>query len=306
MGPAPSHLDTQPAEDVPPPVGYIESDRKCLKCGYSLHGLKVGSDCPECGYPTGISTTIDDPLSLMPIVVIRRLKWGCWAAFWCMMLTLILVFVLRLDVFPQVFVLIALAGLAIFWQVTMRLVIPALDMPQAIIRGFSRRGKLRLATHWLQLGWLVVCLSSFVTLAVKTNSPLAPLNNMLLQAGMASGIIGLILLSIMLERLSDWTRDNEAKKIFNLITWCIPLAVVFSLWGSTNFWISLISYSLILAVVVLYPMSLLILARSISYCVHHAVEHELRMERQQEKRERFFSGVVEPYIEATSDKDPAE
>lgn len=306
MGPASSHLDTHSAEDAPTPAVYIDSDKKCRTCGYELRGLPVGGNCPECGQPTFIPPTIDNPLSLMPRGVIRRLKWGCWAAFWYMALTIVLVLMLWWSTIPKMVIHVAMLALAISWQAGVRLAIPALELPQATIRSFSSRSRMRFATHWLQIGWLVASMGGVLKMAFPGPSPLDDVYVIMIRYGLMVGILGLVLLAIMQERIADWCRDDEAKRSLLWVMWClIPAAWFFSIQPALSLW-TVLFYVASALVVMLYPVSLLKLARSVGYCVHHAMEHEGQMERQQEKRDRFFSSVIDPYIEATGEKDPAE
>lgn len=306
MGPASSHLDTHSAEDAPTPAVYIDSDEKCRTCGYELRGLPVGGNCPECGQPTFIPPTIDNPLSLMPRAVIHRLKWGCWAAFWYMTLTIVLMLLLWVSTIPKMVILLAMFALTISWQAGVRLAIPALELPQATIRGFTSRSRMRFATHWLQIGWPVASIGAVLNMALPSPSPLADVFVFMIQYGLMAGILGLVLLSIMQGRLAEWSCDDEAQKLLLWVMWFLIPAVWFlSIQSPLTLWTGL-CYSASALVVVLYPISLLKLARSVGYCVHHALEHEGQMERQQEKRERFFSGVIDPYIDATSDNEPGE
>ncbi len=137
-------------------------------------------------------------------------------------------------------------------------------------------------------------------------SPLDDVYVFMIRYGLMVGILGIVLLAIMQERIADWCRDDEAKRSLLWVMWClIPAVWFFSMQPMLSLW-TVLFYVASALVVVLYPVSLLKLARSVGYCVHHAIEHEGQMERQQEKRDRFFSSVIDPYIEATGEKDPAE
>ncbi len=137
-------------------------------------------------------------------------------------------------------------------------------------------------------------------------SPLDDVYVTMIRYGLMVGILGLVLLAIMQQRIAEWCRDDEAKRSLLWVMWClIPAAWFFSIQPALSLW-TVLFYVASALVVVLYPVSLLKLARSVGYCVHHAIEHEGQMERQQEKRDRFFSSVIDPYIEATGEKDPAE
>ena len=306
MGLEPAHTKPEQTEGVSPPIAYIESNKKCLQCGYELRGLPIGGNCPECGQPTFIPTTIDDPLSLMPVMVIRKLKWGCWAAFWHMWLSFILVLLLWWSTMPKMVILSALLALAISWQLGVRLAIPALDLPQATILGFTSRSRMLISTRWLQIGWVIAAVGGELQVVVSTPSPLADFSIPIIRFGIMVGILGLVLLAIMLGRLAEWSRDDEAQKLLLWVMWLlIPAVWFFSMQPPLSRW-SVLFYVASWLVVILYPVCLLKLARSVSYCVHHALESEGIKERQQEKRERFFSGVIDPYIDATSDNDHGE
>jgi hypothetical protein len=280
--------------------GFIDTDRTCMTCGYELRGLPLGSDCPECGLTTRIPETIDDPLSLMPIEMIRRLKWGCWAVFWCMLITFVLGIVLSQHQMPDGLVLGALAAVSLSWQVAVRLATPALGLPQGVLRGFSRRGKLRFAAHWFQIGWVIAATSAVVLEIGGRSGALTDVSANLLRWGIVAGLIGLILLALMFERLSEWSRDDQAQKVFNTIAWGLPFAVLLLLWTPSNALLALVLKVIAIAALLVYPFSVLVLARSVGFSVYHGVEHTLRTERQQERRDRFFEKVVNTVADATA------
>lgn len=281
--------------DLGPAPGVIESDRTCVGCGYKLRGLPIGSNCPECGMPTRIPDNIDDPLSQMPVPAIQRLKWGCWSAFWCMVIALVLSAAYYWNTLSDAFALTGLLLLSLSWQVAVRFATPALDLPQARLYGFTRRSRLRLAAQWTQLAWPLAAGLALLVLAVKNPPPQMAYAQDAIRLSMAVGVAGLVALAVVFERLSDWVRDAEAQKYFNGIMWGLPAGVIMLVWEPNLWWLGVVLNLVAYIMFLVYPLAMLMLARSVGLSVHHAIEYELRHERQHERKERFFEKVVEPH-----------
>ena len=282
-----------------------DPERACLHCGYSLRGLAIGAACPECGMSSKVPEAIDDPLSRMPVPVILRFKWGCWATVWTGVLGVLLWLTLRSGNVPELVPLVGLAALAVHWQVVVRLVTPAFALPQASMRGFSPRGRLRIVVQWLQLGWLLAIGATLADVAITSTSPQFDILPRLVPLGLFVGVVGIFLWAILLGRLAEWTCDKAAETVFNWAVWTLPFTALLLMWTPRNFVLGLAF--LVLAVVPFFmmPIGLISLAKSISYSVYHSIEHEDRQERQDTKRAKFFRGVVEPYIEAhATDPEP--
>ncbi|MCZ6834788.1 MAG: hypothetical protein O7G85_03345 [Planctomycetota bacterium] len=294
--------ETGPASQV------IDTDRKCLHCGYQLKGLPLGGNCPECGATTRLPDKIDSPLSLMPLPAILRLKWGCWAVFWCLILAMVIGALRGSGRFPEVMILTGLLAISLSWQVAVRLATPTLDLPQARLWGFHRLGKLRLVAQWLQVGWPIAAGAALLSEAIP--NPVPPMNLLpfVLQFGLVLGITGLVILALVFERLAQWTRELEAMNLFNWIVWGLPAAVlVIPLRDYMNWWVSIVLSLFAIAMLLLYPFVMLMLARGVSLSVHHNIEYEERIERQDERKEEFFEKVLEPHMKSVPDEPrPAE
>jgi hypothetical protein len=63
------------------PLGTLDADRPCTRCGYNLKGLAPGGRCPECGSPirAKISSSEIAPAVLeAPISQLLTLAYGCY------------------------------------------------------------------------------------------------------------------------------------------------------------------------------------------------------------------------------------
>jgi hypothetical protein len=232
----------------------------------------------------------------MPLPTIRRLKWGCWAAFWGMGAAVVLIVTHTWRIFPPLLTLGALAAVALSWQVAVRLATPALDLPQAALRGFSRHGRLRIAVQWLQLGWMAAAVAALLGAIIGGGAAGKEPLVTIIRGGTAVGVAGLMLLALLLERLAEWARESSGEKCFNWILWTLPLAIIILIWEPPATRLGIFLYAGAIVTMLLYPFAMLILARSVGLSVHHAIEYELRRERQQERRERFFAKVIQPHV----------
>jgi hypothetical protein len=266
----------------------IEVDRACLGCGYNLRGLREGINCPECGLPSALPKDLDDPLALMPRSVIAAFIIGCWSASICVLLTVALVVLMRLNIWPAWIMIAGHAAVSVLWVGATILITPAFALPQAIVRGFSITSRLRRSARWLQLGWVAFAGAALLSEAVP--NPAAALSNFfyLVQVGgFLAGMAGIVVLSILLQRLAEWTRDEEAGTAFNWGMWGLPVMtpLLFVDWPvfTSNALLKFAVPLLWLCLACTFPYGLLSLSKSVTLSIVHSFEHEHRQERKAER-----------------------
>jgi hypothetical protein len=184
-----------------------------------------------------------------------------------------------------------LGAVSMLWLGATLLITPAFSLPQAVVRGFSISSRLRRAARWLQVGWIVFAGAALYGIAVP--NPIASLANLLylLQvAGFLTGMAGIVTLSILLQRLADWTRDEEAGTAFNWGMWGLPIMtpLLFVDWPvfTAN---ALLKYAvplLWLGLACTFPYGLLGLSKSVTLSIVHSFEHEHREQRKAERNRK--------------------
>jgi hypothetical protein len=286
--PDPHNLRSMSQRSAP----IIGVDRECLGCGYNLRGLRVGAPCPECGMPSDAPEGIDDPLSQMPYRVILAFIRGCWVASICIGAMMGVVIADRWGAWDRSISMMVLAVVAFLWVGAVLWLTPAFSLPQAVVRGFSRVSRLRRIARLSQLGWVIAAAAEALLLAQPNGS--AGLRAMLTLAewlAFAGGITGIVLLSILLERLSDWARDADAERMFNWATWGLPIATLMMLIDVSHPLLSLIVFLAWLVLVCTFPAGLLSLSKSVTLSLLHAKEHQDRIKRRDERTRQYHARV---------------
>lgn len=276
------------------PAAVIDVDRPCRACGYNLRGLRFGIDCPECGEPSSIPDDIDQPLSLMPVRVIVAFIRGCWVASLCLIIIMGVVIAGQFPHVSQKWVQTALVGASVLWVGAVWWLTPAFPIRQAVIRGFSKHSRLRQATRWLQWGWVLMAGLRLVEILL----PNAPASGAALlrfgqAVGMAAGLCGIVMLSVLMERLAEWTRDDTAERMFNWAAWGLPIITILRLIDISHPLISLAMLLLWLLAVGVFPWGLISLSSTVTLSIVHAKEHEMRMQRRQERQQEYQESVAD-------------
>jgi MFS family permease len=163
-------------------------------------------------------------------------------------------------------------------------------------RADSGNGRLRAAARWLQLGWLLAAGAAY--LAHHATGLVNTALHWLAVLGLLAGLTGIAALAVLLERLAEWTRDEDAQKMFNWTIFSWPLAVL--LYVPVQFfmasWFGLGAFRVISGIMVIlwvlaiitFPYGLIMLAKSVTLSILHSLEHEDREQRRQERTERFY------------------
>jgi small-conductance mechanosensitive channel len=278
----------------------IDTNRRCKACGYNLRGLRYGVNCPECGLSSALEFTSDDPLSQMPLRVIFAVVRGCWVSSACVLSMVALLLIDRFGVLNHALSMTMLAGLSCVWCGAVLWLTPALGLPQAISRGFGKRSRTRIAARWLQLGWVLATCAAAAQASL--NSPSAAIVSALQTAqtvGIVVGLAGLVVLSVLLERLADWARDEDAQRMFNWAMWSWPIAILLyapiqyfigswlAFTGRPKFAVGVFVILWVLAICT-FPYGLLMLAKSVTLSILHNLEYQDRQRRRLERNERFM------------------
>lgn len=274
-------------------IGTVEVDRACLGCGYNLRGLSLGGRCPECGMPVQTPSTGDDPLSLMPIQIIKTFRRGTFVVVFALACFIVIEALLLFGVLAAPVGAGLRCAVSALWLGSAWLVTPALDLRQARGYGFAERGVTRRLARWLQLGWV---LTALVMLLQATTKPPVPAfiehgGNVLIVLGLLSGYAGFICLNVMLQRLARWVRDDTAAGAMNLTLWALPAALIFNAFELPVPLIGLVILAFWLAAVIGFPYGLFLLSRSVMLSVGHAREHQQRLRRRAEREERYHAEV---------------
>ena len=265
--------------------------RPCASCGYDLRGLAAGRVCPECGAPPGEPAKLADAISAMPIQVVRMFRAACWLAS-ISALAIIALIVLRpwLPLNDPRHAA-ALAFASVLWVIAAFKLTPALTLAPAVARGFGGRSRLRVPARWLQLGWIVLAAMNYFdqTLGPGRASAAAGWIGLIGLCGLLSGLAGVFLLGLMLERLAEWARDNVAERSLNLAIFGIPFSIIAVAVSAALSFIPLVAASLALLAVSIaaFPWGLFSLTRSMTWAVHHAREHQEYLERRRRRAMEF-------------------
>lgn len=280
MKPEPGYLGRSAERDV-----AIDVDRPCLDCGYNLRGLRSGGRCPECGSPISRTTRGDAPLSRMPLSVIRAFRGASWLAVGCVAAVAGSSWFAFFGSAPPVVVRAVVISAGLGWFVAMFLLTPAIPVPQAISRGFTEAGVTRRIARWAQLGWLLAA-GALIAPSMWSGSALAAAATGAFYTGVLIGTVGMVAMAVMMERLAEWTRDTTAEWMFQWFQWALPILVIMQLVPMILPLLSFVLSLVALIGVLLFPIGMLLLTKSITLSAIHWGEDQARDHRRAERRAR--------------------
>ena len=241
---------------------------------------------------------IDDPLSLAPPRVILAFIRGCWAASIIVVLVVIVSLAPRFPQWSMSWTRWSLPPLALLWVGAVAWLTPAFLLPQAAMRGFSRRSALRRFARLLQWGWLAAAVLRLLRYELRWTGSAGAMANVGMIIGFIVGLAGVVILAVLMERLANWARDGGAEKAFNFAAFTIPLATLLLVFGIPFLPAALfgrfgpvVMLSWLIAVGA-FPYALLSLAGSVTLSVVHNYEHRQRQERRADRQQRHEDQVA--------------
>lgn len=216
----------------------VEGDLACVKCSYSLVGLRIDQRCPECGTPVQSSVSRSyskgDELTSAPEHYLRRFASSCWAAaFSALGATLLLLIAFFTD---SVVTMLAAAACAAVWFVAVWF----LTAPRrsSVVQSSildKEHPRLRAANRGLAAAWCLGALLAALTIwmdaqsatAVLMGTPVPYTDNQINAVRLVAALLFLVALAslaplaIQLAALADWARDGSLADRFRLAAWLI-------------------------------------------------------------------------------------
>jgi len=282
----------------------ITGDRECEACGYNLRGLREGGRCPECGaaIPPELTTTGDHALSSMPLRVIRIFQRGAWLATAAVVAVGAMNIAIIFGWLPGEARLWVIGAAAAAWVAAAWMLTPAMTIPEAVSRGFSRDGVTRRIARWGQVGWLV----AYAAVLAGEFIPGAELAAaVLLGLGALAGAVGLIAAAVMMERLAEWARDDAAQNAFHWFEWLMPASIIGVTIFSGASLVAAVLGLLMVAAMLIFVFGLLMLTKSLTLAGVHSMEYIEREQRRRERRQRdqeAFDARIEALNRANAER----
>jgi len=270
---------------IPAPAMTITVDRECAACGYNVRGLKVGARCPECGATIAPPSDGDDPLSRMPLRIIRIFRRAAWLATLCILLAAASIWSVMFGGFEQFSSVLAIAFLTVLWVAAMWLLTPVVAVPEAASRGFSARGVARRIARYGQMAWILVVITYFVesSLATPAKQVLTVLAAARI-AGIAAGGIAMIAMAVLMERLAEWARDDTSARLFQWFQWTMPITILLLAVAGGMPIVKFVFHLGALASALLFPLAMIMLTGSITLSAVHQLEHQDRERRRADRK----------------------
>lgn len=288
----------------------VGDERPCPDCGYDLQGLPLERRCPKCGGPVvgpSWGRILDEPLSQMPVAVIKVFRRGCWVTSLTVAGFLAVMIGGRLSVWNPVTWWWMVFASAALWPVAAWMVTPSFDLPHAVACGFGPGSRLRQAGHWLQLGWPVGAGAGlWLVTAPSVTPPSVALLKLTAAGGIVTGLAGVVVLAIMLGRLAEWVRDDRAQRALDLAVWGVPPASGLLLLDAPVPMVGLLVGLIWLVSVCCFPYGLLSLSHSVTLSVMHSREHRERLVRRRRRAEEFADRVAERLARMDHRRSPTE
>lgn len=204
----------------------IVADQACIKCGYSLKGLRLGGSCPECGQaiqgrkksPRYTDQLVHAPMDWLEIFATGALMMFL-AAGGTIAMIITLLFVHTVPIL-MVFVGIAAVWSAGVWLATR----PRPVMPTTTVNTAREWRALRIAARATQLFWpAAVLLALFSIWVYNSTTSTAALYAAISCVGLASIIAvgGLAPTCALLAHMADWAEDSGLAQSLRGCAWTI-------------------------------------------------------------------------------------
>ncbi len=190
------------------PASMILDDRRCIKCNYSLKGLRSEGVCPECGAKfkrLSSRLSASDDLTHAPVSWLRAFAASAQCALAGYVGLAVLWVVAAFTGGRLAWALLFLPAMLLVWGV-LGLTRPRPIMPSTRIPPGQEWAKRRLAARTLSLGWLVG-IGAFLLMGWVTNNTQSNALNLMGSLGLMLGVGGLSLLFVYLSSIAHWAND---------------------------------------------------------------------------------------------------
>lgn len=223
------------------PGDLAQPDWTCLKCGYSLQGLRVGGKCPECGTiiaPPKSSATRDDHMTDAPIPYLKGMAGGYFLMMAGGIGMIVTAFVARGAIAPWSMIAGTLAAGA-WWAGVFVVTQPRRSAVRPYADMIAEWKRTRLTNRVSQALWLLAfvfaaCGMFVHQAALAAANLVGPIGNtpagvMALYSFAAlcsfGASLGLVPLCVQLSDLADWAGDTSLGNRLRVAAWGLAFGV---------------------------------------------------------------------------------